>query len=179
MTHKLRRVVTGHNNHGKSIIELDEGPAKELEANGSGLFEIWMTRGLPATDNQMFRDYIAEEELALCPPEGAAKVRWFMVPPEMEGASDEDKEAAAAFGFAAVQAEHARVDTTRHPMMHKTKSVDYIIIIKGEVDMLVDDGEARSLKPGDVVIQRGTNHAWINHGKEPALLVAVLVDAEV
>jgi quercetin dioxygenase-like cupin family protein len=179
MTHKLRRVVTGHNNHGKSIIELDEGPAKELEANGSGLFEIWMTRGLPATDNQMFRDYIAEEELVLCPPDGAVKVRWFMVPPEMEGASDEDKEAAAAFGFAAVQAEHARVDTTRHPMMHKTKSVDYIIIIKGEVDMLLDEGEARSLKPGDVVIQRGTNHAWVNHGKEPALLVAVLVDAEV
>jgi len=179
MTHKLRRVVTGHNNHGKSIIELDEGPAKELEANGSGLFEIWMTRGLPATDNQMFRDYIAEEELALCPPDGAVKVRWFMVPPEMEGASDEDKEVAAAFGFAAVQAEHARVDTTRHPMMHKTKSVDYIIIIKGEVDMLLDEGEARSLKPGDVVIQRGTNHAWVNHGKEPALLVAVLVDAEV
>ena len=64
-------------------------------------------------------------------------------------------------------------------MMHKTKSVDYIIIIKGEVDMLLDEGEARALKPGDVVIQRGTNHAWVNHGTEPALLVAVLVDAEV
>jgi len=179
MSHKLRRVVTGHNNHGKSIIELDEGPAKELEADGSGLFEIWLSKGCPASDNQMFRDYIAEEELALCPPAGATKVRWFAVPPEQPGMSDEDKEAAAAFGFAAVQAEHARVDTSRHPMMHKTKSVDYIIIIKGEVDMLLDEGEARSLKPGDVVIQRGTNHAWVNHGKEPALLVAVLVDAEV
>jgi mannose-6-phosphate isomerase-like protein (cupin superfamily) len=179
MTHKLRRVVTGHDNHGHSIIELDEGPAKELEANGSGLFEIWLTKGLPATDNQMFRDYIAEEDLALCPPEGAIKVRWFAVPPEDPAMSDEDKEAAAAFGFAAVQAEHCRVDTKRHPMMHKTKSVDYIIVLKGEVDMLLDNGEARGLKPGDVVIQRGTNHAWVNHGTEPALLVAVLADAEV
>jgi len=179
MTHKLRRVVTGHNSHGKSIIELDEGPATEIEANGSGLFEIWMSKGCPASDNQMFRDLIAEEELALCPPAGATKVRWFMAPPEDPGMSDEDKEAAAAFGFAAVQAEHARIDTTRHPMMHKTKTVDYIVVVKGEVDMLVDEGEVKSLKPGDVVIQRGTNHAWVNHGTEPALLVAVLVDAEV
>jgi mannose-6-phosphate isomerase-like protein (cupin superfamily) len=179
MTHKLRRVVTGHDNHGKSIIELDEGPATELEANGSGLFEIWLTKGLPAPDNQMFRDLIAEEDIALCPPANGIKVRWFAVPPEQPDMSDDDKEAAAAFGFAAVQAEHARVDTARHPMMHKTKSVDYIIVVKGEVDMLVDKGEAKSLSPGDVVIQRGTNHAWVNHGKEPALLVAVLVDAEV
>lgn len=179
MFDKLRRVVTGHNAHGKSIIELDEGPAKQLEANGSGLFEIWQSRGLPASDNQVFRDYAAEDELALCPPADAIKVRWFAVPPENPNASDEEKEAAAAFGFAAVHAEHARVDTSRHPMMHKTKSVDYIILIKGEVDLLVDDGEAKSLKPGDVVIQRGTNHAWVNHGSEPALLVAVLADAEV
>ncbi len=179
MFDKLRRVVTGHNNHGKSIIELDEGPAKQLEANGSGLFEIWLTKGMPASDNQMFRDYIAEEELALCPPEGTAKVRWFAVPPENPDATPEEQEAAADFGFQAVNAGHCRVDTTRHPMMHKTKSVDYIILVKGEVDLLLDEGEAKSLKPGDVVVQRGTNHAWVNHGKKPALLVAVLVDAEV
>jgi len=179
MSDKLRRIVTGHNNHGKSIIELDEGPAKELEANGSGLFEIWQTRGLPASDNQIFRDYAAEDELALCPSDNSVKVRWFAVPPESPEASAEEQEAAAAFGFAAVQAEHARVDTSRHPMMHKTKSVDYIILIKGEIDLLVDEGEAKSLKPGDVVIQRGTNHAWVNKGTEPALLVAVLADAEV
>ncbi len=179
MTQSLRRIVTGHDNHGKSIVELDEGPAKEIEANGSGLFEIWLTKGLPAQDNQMFRDWVAEDEIALCPPGGAIKVRWFMVPPEDPGTSDEDLEAAAAFAFAAVKAEDARVDTSRHPMMHKTKTVDYIILIKGEVDLLLDEGGAKGLKPGDVVVQRGTNHAWVNRGKEPALLVAVLADAEV
>jgi len=138
MTHKLRRVVTGHDNHGNSIIELDEGPAKELAVDGAGLFEVWLSKGLPASDNQMFRDYIAEEDLALCPPDGAIKVRWFAVAPEDPTMSDEDKEGAAAFGFAAIQAEHARVDTSRHPMMHKTKSVDYIILVKGEVDMMLD-----------------------------------------
>jgi quercetin dioxygenase-like cupin family protein len=50
-------------------------------------------------------------------------------------------------------------------------------VVRGDVDMLLDNGEARSLKPGDVVIQRATNHAWVNHGEETALLVAVLINA--
>jgi quercetin dioxygenase-like cupin family protein len=61
--------------------------------------------------------------------------------------------------------------------MHKTKSVDYIILLSGEVTMLLDEGEV-DLKPFDVVIQRGTNHAWVNRGAEPALLAAILIDAE-
>jgi quercetin dioxygenase-like cupin family protein len=60
--------------------------------------------------------------------------------------------------------------------MHTTRTVDYIILLSGEVTMLLDKGEVH-MKPLDVVIQRGTNHAWVNKGKEPALLVAVLVDA--
>lgn len=176
MSHNLRRIVTGHNASGKSIIEIDGGPATEAAANGSGLFEIWLSESIPA-DNSKLEDLMADAPPTLCPPAGAVKVRWFMVPPEDPNMSAEDKEAAAAFTFDVVQAGHARVDTTRHPNMHKTSSVDYIILIKGEVDMLVDEGEAKSLKPGDVVIQRGTNHAWVNTGTEPALLVAVLADA--
>lgn len=61
--------------------------------------------------------------------------------------------------------------------MHKTDSLDIIVLVKGAVDMLLDDGEATSLKPGDVVIQKGTNHAWVNKGAETALFVAVLIHA--
>lgn len=177
MFDQLRRVITGHNAQGKSVIELDGGPASQLEANGSGLFEIWLTDDPKAQNEGAFEDKLAGTDPQLCPPPGTTKVRWFAVPPEQPGASAEDMEAAAAFGFAAVGAEHARVDTTRHPMMHKTESVDYIVCVKGEVDLLVDEGGARALKPGDVVIQRGTNHAWVNHGSEPAILIAVLMDA--
>ena len=59
--------------------------------------------------------------------------------------------------------------------MHQTKTVDYIILLSGEVTLLLDE-DGRDLKPFDVVVQRGTNHARINKGKEPALLVAVLID---
>ena len=61
--------------------------------------------------------------------------------------------------------------------MHTTRSVDYIVMLKGEVTLLLDEGEV-DLKPFDVVIQRATNHAWINRGTETAELVGILVDAE-
>ncbi len=177
MTQKLRRIVTGHNRNGESIVEIDGGPAQEIGANGSSLHEIWLTESLPA-DNSVLTDSLAGTSPTLCPPAGAAKVRWFTVPVENPEASADEKEAAAEFGFEAVGASHCRVDTRRHPAMHKTSSVDYIILISGEVDLLLDAGEAKDLKPGDVVVQRGTNHAWVNTGSEPALLVAVLADAE-
>jgi quercetin dioxygenase-like cupin family protein len=60
-------------------------------------------------------------------------------------------------------------------MMHETDTLDVIVLVKGKVDLLLDDGEARSLKPGDVVVQRATNHAWVNTGDETALLVATLI----
>lgn len=172
----MRRIVTGHNEAGQSIIEIDGGPAAEISANGSGLHEIWLTESVPA-DNTVLADALAGASPTLCPPEGGVKVRWFTVPVADPNASAEQTEAAVALGFASVGAAHCRVDTLRHPAMHKTASVDYIILIEGEVDLLLDAGEAKALKPGDVVIQRGTNHAWVNTGSKPALLVAVLADA--
>ena len=74
-------------------------------------------------------------------------------------------------------AAHERVDTSRHPSMHKTKTIDYIILLKGDITLLLDEDEVR-LKPFNVVVQRGTNHAWVNNGSEPALLIAVLIDSE-
>ena len=61
--------------------------------------------------------------------------------------------------------------------MHKTDTVDYIILLKGDVTLILDEEEI-DLKPFDVVVQRGTNHAWVNNGTEPALLIAVLIDNE-
>jgi Uncharacterized conserved protein, contains double-stranded beta-helix domain len=80
--------------------------------------------------------------------------------------------------FSQVGAADTRVDTERHPAMHKTETIDYIILLKGDVTLLVDNDEV-DLHPHDVVIQRGTNHAWVNKGTEPALLIAVLIDSKI
>lgn len=173
----LRRVVTDHNEGNRSRVLIDGEAAKLLAIEETGLAEIWSAplegaRLLEATDT------LADRDLKLEPDAGAVKVRWFTVAPEDDGRTPEEKEAAAAMGFAAIGASHCRIDTARHPAMHKTDSLDVIILVKGAVDLLLDDGEATSLKPGDVVIQRATNHAWVNHQKETALLVAVLINAD-
>ena len=70
-------------------------------------------------------------------------------------------------------AEHIH-DQTRHPAMHTTETIDVICLLQGDVTLLLDGAETR-VKPGQIVIQRGTNHAWEAHGG-PALLLAVLID---
>lgn len=65
-----------------------------------------------------------------------------------------------------------------HPMMHQTPTLDYIIILSGELYLIMEEGETL-LKPGDIVIQRGTNHAWSNRSNEPCIQLAVLIDAEI
>jgi mannose-6-phosphate isomerase-like protein (cupin superfamily) len=67
--------------------------------------------------------------------------------------------------------------TSRHPGMHKTRTIDYVVLLSGEVTLLLDKGEV-DLKPFDVVVQCGTSHAWVNNGKEPALIAAVRIDAK-
>lgn len=172
----LRRIITDNEGERGSRILIDGEAAKMIAVEEAGLAEIW-TAGLAS--GQLFdaTDRLTSEGLRLEPDAGAVKVRWFTVAPEEDGRTNEEKEAAAAFAFAAVGAGDARIDTSRHPMMHKTETLDVIVLVKGEVDLLLDQGEPTTLKPGDVVIQRATNHAWINNGTETALLVAVLINA--
>ena len=68
------------------------------------------------------------------------------------------------------------MDTSRNAAMHETDTIDYIILLKGDVSLILDEEEVK-LKPHDVVVQRRTNHAWVNHGTEPTLLIAVLIDS--
>ncbi len=173
---ELRRIVTQNDANGRSSILIDAGPGRLLAIDEGGLAEIW-TAAL-GTKLLAGDDLLAGEEVRLEPSPGAVKIRWFTVPAEDPVASPEDREAKAAFGFAACGASHARFDTTRHPMMHKTDTLDVIVLVKGNVGLLLDDGEAKPMKPGDVVIQRATNHAWVNWGRETALFVAVLINAK-
>jgi len=65
----------------------------------------------------------------------------------------------------------------RHPLMHRTRSIDYAVIMSGEIDMLLDDSEVH-FKAGDVLVQQGTNHAWVNRGTEPCRIAFILIDAQ-
>ncbi|MDA9221221.1 cupin domain-containing protein, partial [Gammaproteobacteria bacterium] len=106
-----------------------------------------------------------------------SKFRYFQINPAPEGIPMDIMQDIAADAFKKIGAAHHRIDTTKHPAMHKTETIDYIILLKGDVTLILDQEEV-DIKPFDVVVQRGTNHAWVNNGSDPALLIAVLIDSE-
>jgi len=166
MAREPRRIVTGHDAQGKSVIVID-GPPTPFGA-------YWLTDSAPV-DNSRSGD-AGELVRKLEPPPGGSIFRFAAIPPEDASVSSEERERRTAKMFAQMEASNCRVDTSRHPGMHKTRTIDYVVLLSGEVTLILDKGEV-DLKPFDVVVQRGTNHAWANKGKEPALIAAVLIDA--
>ena len=171
----MRRVVTGHDKNGKSIVVLDGPPARSIGEDVGGLFELWNTDG--NTINTQDNIDRADDEIILSPPSNGSKFRYFQINPTPEGIPMDIMQDIAADAFKKIGAAHHRIDTTKHPAMHKTETIDYIILLKGDVTLILDQEEV-DIKPFDVVVQRGTNHAWVNNGSDPALLIAVLIDSE-
>ena len=171
----LRRIITGHNKNGKSIVMIDGKPSRIIGEDVGGLFEIWNTDGKEI--NSLSNKDLADIDIVLSPIENGTKFRYFAIHPTPDGIPKEKLEAAAALAFEKIGATHERIDTSKHHTMHQTKTIDYIILLEGDVTLLLDEDEVQ-LKPFNVVVQRGTNHAWVNNGTEPALLIAVLIDSE-
>jgi mannose-6-phosphate isomerase-like protein (cupin superfamily) len=171
----MRRVVTGHDEEGKSIVVLDGPPAKSIGEDVGGLFELWNTDGnLINTKDRIDR---ADDEILLSPPKNGSKFRYFQINPTPEGVPMDVLQNMAADAFEKIGASHHRIDTSKHPAMHKTDTIDYIILLEGDVTLILDKEEV-DIKPHHVVVQRGTNHAWVNNGNNPALLIAVLIDSD-
>ena len=173
MVQNFRRVVTGHDEAGKSvfIFDGDATAVKEMESMpGLALTDLWQTDGAPA-DNTGDAD-AADRPVVLEPPANGTIFRIVEFPPD--GAWRDEADAPGAFG--SLGAGHAPVEGSDDPMMHRTSTVDYLIVLKGEIWAILDDSEV-CLKQGDVMIQRGTNHSWSVRTDEPCLLAAVLVNA--
>ncbi len=172
MVWKVRRVVTAHDENGRSIF-LSDGIAtniKEMESMpGLALTDLWETNA-PAS-NVGVADAVARP-VHLEPPSGGTILRVVEFPPDSKWRDNADARAA----FSSIGAVHAKDRHSADPMMHKTATVDYIVVLKGEIWAIVDTGETL-LKPGDVLVQRGTNHSWSVRGSEPCIIAAVLVSA--
>lgn len=174
MVEKIRRVVSGHNDSGKSVFISDAsaGSVKEMESMpGLTLTDLWQTNSAPA-DNRGNAD-AADRPVVLEPPPSGTIFRIVEFPPDSAWRDRAD----AGEAFDSIGAGHAPVEGSSDPMMHKTSTVDYLIVLKGEIWAILDDSET-CLKQGDVMIQRGTNHSWSVRTDEPCLLAAVLVNAE-
>ena len=170
----MRRIITGHNDEGKSVVSIEGPPARSLGEEVGGLYEIWNTDG-KGFDTKSLEDR-ADIDVVLSPSKGGTKIRYFQINPIPDGVPPEVIEASTAAAFEKMGASHHRVDTSRNAAMHETDTIDYIILLKGDVTLILDEEEIK-VNPYDIVVQRGTNHAWVNNGTEPALLIAVLIDS--
>jgi hypothetical protein len=173
MIWRVRRVLTGHDADGKSIFIAD-GPAPNIKKMtalpGLALTDLWETKGAPARNGGS--DDAADRPVRLEPPPNGTILRIVEFPPDSAWRGRTDGRA----GFDSIGAGGVQDAHSSDPMMHKTATVDYIIVLKGEIYAIMDKGETL-LKPGDILVQRGTNHSWSVRGNEPCIIAAVLVSA--
>jgi hypothetical protein len=165
MPSSFRRLVTGRDANGRSALLEDAQVAQGRLGN----FNLWRTSPA-AADIELVR----REFPFFADPAGTV-FRVFRLPVATPGlTSQQSRELSAAF-FSEIGVPSCRVDTSRHPLMHVTPTTDYIMLLSGAVSLLLDEGEPIPLKPFDAVVQRSTNHAWINTGTEAAILLAVML----
>ena len=173
----IHRVVTGHTPEGKAVVAM-QGPLPKVQeiaaVPGTVFHEVWSTCGAPApVDNGIDP---TTGPLMLPPPALGTRIRFVDIPPETEAfmrqGVDQLKAAFGQIGDANASTAHS---ASPHPLMHRTESVDYGVVIEGELTLVLDDSEV-ALKPGSVVVQRGTNHAWANRSGRVCRMLFVLVD---
>ena len=170
----MRRVITGDDAGGQSVVIIDGGPSSASgQPDLGGLFEIWEDCATGPLDPKVHDD-LGTRQPVLGPRSGNVQVRWFVIAPTPDDVPKAERDEAMRMRFKAFGGDHHIIDQTRHSGMHETQSLDIICLLQGEASLILENDERR-LKPGQVVIQRGTNHAWEAHGG-PALLLAVLID---
>ncbi|MET7473314.1 cupin domain-containing protein [Streptomyces sp. NPDC005648] len=179
-TQPFRRIVTGHDASDRGQITRDAPPSRVVQIGGPGgptFYEVWSTRETPAVIDRQSGEP-AEDDLVLGPPERGTRIRVIDFPPEDDRIRTlTQDEAAEKFG------EMGGADATRsaagapHPLMHRTQTIDYGIVIEGELTLVLDKGET-TVRTGDIVIQRGTNHAWANRSEANCRVAFVLIDGQ-
>ncbi len=175
----IHRVVTGHTADGTAVL-IENGPLPTVmplaSIPGTVFHEVWSTSATPAPLDGDADPTLGP--LVLPPPPGGTRLRFVDIPPDTdEFLRHGAKRMADAFSeIGDVHASTVKAQSP-HPLMHRTESIDYGVVIEGEVVLIVDQGEV-VLKPGSVVIQRGTNHAWANRTDKPCRMLFVLISGQ-
>lgn len=175
-----RRIVTGNDERGRSII-VSDGPAPHVTTPagvpGMKASVLWVTDCTPASANGSDDTAPAELRDAMGPPPGGTLLRIADFPPDSEFAGVDIASVFADINRGDDPRKGVPTDSSaRHFFFHKTPTVDYAICLEGEIWALLDEDET-CLRPGDVLIQRATSHSWSNRSDRPARMAFILIDA--
>jgi mannose-6-phosphate isomerase-like protein (cupin superfamily) len=168
---EVRRVVTKIDASGKAVAMFDGQVQLTSFRSPNPASEMWVTENSPP-DFSWTADR-GKTKVGLVPPKSGTVFRVVDFAPDSQGEHPADMNHMMKIVGAEAP---KRGLPPRHPMMHRTRSLDYAIILSGEIDMLLDDGEVH-LKAGDVVVQQATNHAWVNRSGKPCRVAFILMDS--
>jgi mannose-6-phosphate isomerase-like protein (cupin superfamily) len=172
----VRRVVTGHDEAGKAVFVSDEQvpPVTLALLPGSEYHRLWGADEAPRFPD----DGSMPEQPSYFPPVGGFRFGLFNVPPDGGAGAPADLDVPAALAELEEKlpglAGHMEPD---EPGMHTTATVDFEVVLSGQVTLELDDGQTRTMGPGDTIVQNGTRHRWSNSGSEPAVLAVFIVGA--
>lgn len=175
----FRRIVTGHDDDGNAIIQEDAPPPRVAQIGGPAgpiFYEVWNTQATPAPIDRSSGEP-TETGIILAPPRGGTRIRVLDIPPDDASLAEMTPEQARA-GFAEIGAAEASSlgqGKRRHAHMHRTETVDYGIVLQGEIVLIMDEGETVA-RAGDIIVQRGTNHGWSNRSDANCRIAFVLID---
>lgn len=170
---EIHRVVTTLDADNRSTTLIDRVETLNVSKSGNAGVLLWTTNSAPAGFS--FTADAAKNEIGINPPDNGTLFRVVEFAPlnaVAEAKLPKDL-------MMKIVGNHAPIRgvAVSHPLMHRTRTVDYAIVMSGEIDMMLDDKTVH-LKAGDVVVQQATNHAWINRGKEPCRVIFVLLDSK-
>lgn len=177
MTNPVRRIVTGHDGAGKSVVLIDRpAPNVRVRRAAGGLVStlLWVTEESPASICGTADR--AEREIGVAPPPRGSVFRIVDFPPLAEMSAIDNEAVLREMGLAGHAPSAPGGAPSRHPLMHRTKSIDYAVVLQGEIDMLLD-GSQIHLRAGDALVQQGTDHAWVNRSNATCRIAFVLIDA--
>ncbi|WP_066723228.1 cupin domain-containing protein [Sphingomonas pituitosa] len=178
MEKPVRRVVTGHDAQGRAIIQ-EDGVVPRVQRVGGDIgpmfHEVWNTQAMPAPINAASGEP-HEDGIVLAPPKNGTRIRVLDIPPEGDGIRNmTPEEARAHFAEVGAGSASAHGEGARHALMHRTETIDYGIVLEGELVLIMDEGET-TVRAGDIVIQRGTNHGWSNRSDKNCRIAFILID---
>ena len=167
----IRRVVTGLDANNHAVVLFDSRMPLKADSPVISSTNFWITDETPPS---LSKEDTANRPIGVSPPDNGTKFRIVEFAP-LDAATE--AKLPPEMIMKGVNHPPGKGIAVKHPMMHRTRTLDYAMILSGEIDMMLDDTSVH-LKQGDVIVQQATNHGWVNHGTQPCRILFVLMDSK-